>query len=111
MTDTRYTLLGSLLIDLECELRRANFWSAESPSPAALASVEPFAVDTLDFQQWLQFIFLPRMRLLIDERNALPLQSNITAMAEVTWAEEIRAHAVITVLRQFDEMINLPSAR
>ncbi len=111
MTDIHYTHLGSLLIDIECELRRGDFWQQESPSAEALASTEPFAVDTLDFQQWLQFIFLPRMRLLIDERNALPQQSNITAMAEVAWIEEIRAMAVITVLRQFDEAINNPSAR
>lgn len=111
MTDIRYTLLASLLIDMECELRRGGFWQQESPSADALASVEPFAVDTLDFHQWLQFIFLPRMRLLIDTRGALPTQSDITAMAEVAWAKEIHTHAVITVLRQFDETINNPSAR
>ena len=111
MTDIHYTHLGSLLIDIECELRRGDCWQQESPSAEALASTEPFAVDTLDFQQWLQFIFLPRMRELIDARQVLPEQCNITAMAEVVWADETRAITVINALRQLDETINNSSAR
>ncbi|MEZ5493792.1 MAG: YqcC family protein [Pseudomonadales bacterium] len=111
MTDTRYIPLGSLLIDIECELRRGGFWQQKPPSAAALNSVEPFAVDTLDFHQWLQFIFLPRMRDLIDTRSTLPMQSNITAMAEVVWADNLHTTAIIAVLRQFDETLNQPSAR
>ena len=68
MTDTRYTPLGSLLIDIECALRRGDFWQTETPPASALASTEPFAVDTIDFHQWLQFVFLPRMRELINAR-------------------------------------------
>ncbi|HNL91278.1 MAG TPA: YqcC family protein [Pseudomonadales bacterium] len=111
MTDTRYTPLGSLLIDIECALRRGDFWQTETPPASALASTEPFAVDTLDFHQWLQFVFLPRMRELINARQMLPEQCNITAMAEVVWADETRALAVINALRQFDETINNSSAR
>lgn len=111
MTDTRYTPLGSLLIDIECELRRGGFWQTETPPAHALTSTEPFAVDTLDFHQWLQFIFLPRMRELIDAHQTLPEQCNITAMAEVVWADETRAITVINALRQFDETINNSSAR
>ena len=111
MTDTRYIPLGSLLIDIECELRRGGFWQTETPPASVLASIEPFAVDTLDFHQWLQFIFLPRMRELIDARQVLQEQCNITAMAEVVWADETRAITVINALRQFDETINNSSAR
>ncbi|WP_258876037.1 YqcC family protein, partial [Pseudomonas aeruginosa] len=31
-------------------------------APEALASPEPFCVDTLALEQWLQWIFLPRMK-------------------------------------------------
>jgi len=111
MIDTRYTLLDSLLTDLERELRRANFWSADSPSTAALASAEPFAVDTLHFHQWLQFIFLPRMRELLATQGTLPTQSNIAAMAEMIWVNEANAVAMVNVLQQFDALMNTPSAR
>ena len=103
--------IASLLIDIEAELRRLQQWQHEAPTPEALASTEPFCVDTLTFAQWLQFIFLPRMRELIDARQVLPEQCNITAMAEVVWADETRAITVINALRQFDETINNSSAR
>ena len=105
MTDTHYTLLASLLIDIECALRRANLWSNEPPSADALASVEPFCVDTMDFQQWLQFVFLPRMQALLDSRSPLPLSCNISAMAETVWAANTQAGALINVLRTFDQTI------
>lgn len=105
MTDTRYTLLASLLIDIECELRRANLWSAETPSAEALASVEPFCVDTMDFQDWLQFVFLPRMQVLLNTGAPLPAKCDITAMAETVWTGNAQARAVIHALRAFDQTI------
>lgn len=105
MTDTRYILLASLLIDIECELRRANLWSAEPPTAEALASVEPFCVDSMDFQQWLQFVFLPRMQALLGTRGQLPLQCDIATMAETVWAANVHAAAVINALRAFDQTI------
>jgi uncharacterized protein YqcC (DUF446 family) len=35
-----------------------GWWDEVPPSIEALSSVEPFSVDTLDFEQWLQWIFL-----------------------------------------------------
>jgi uncharacterized protein YqcC (DUF446 family) len=110
MTYTRYTLLASLLIDIECELRRASLWGTVPPSDEALASVEPFCVDTMDLEQWLQFVFLPRMHTLITAKASLPAQCNITSIAETVWTANVHAQNVIDVLRQFDEAINSPCA-
>jgi uncharacterized protein YqcC (DUF446 family) len=106
MTDTRYIPLASLLIDIECELRRAGLWGEIAPTPEALASTEPFCVDTMGFQDWLQFVFLPRMHTLLETRGPLPLQCNIATMAETVWTNELRAKPVIAVLKAFDEAIN-----
>ena len=105
MTDTRYIPLASLLIDIECELRRGGYWQAEAPTPEALASTEPFCIDTLDFSQWLQFVFLPRMHALIEARAPLPDQCDIATMAETVWTADVRTKAVIDVLREFDKVI------
>jgi uncharacterized protein YqcC (DUF446 family) len=53
----------------------------------ALASVEPFSVDTLDFEQWLQWIFLPRMKMILEQDLPLPNASGIQEMAEMVYAE------------------------
>ena len=79
---SQHIALAEILIDLEKELRELRLWEAESPSAEALTSVQPFAVDTLSFSQWLQFIFIPRLYDLIEARDALPVNCGVAPMAE-----------------------------
>ncbi|TVZ39920.1 uncharacterized protein YqcC (DUF446 family) [Alteromonadaceae bacterium 2753L.S.0a.02] len=81
MADIRLDL-ASLLIDVECELRNLGEWSHVPPSPAALASTQPFCIDTLTFSQWMQFVFVVRMRSLLESDTPLPRQCGIAPMAE-----------------------------
>ncbi len=74
--------VAALLIDIEAELRQLNLWDDVSPSEQALASSEPFCVDTLSFTQWLQFIFLPTMYHLMESEAPLPTECGIAPMAE-----------------------------
>ncbi|MET0377906.1 MAG: YqcC family protein [Spongiibacteraceae bacterium] len=77
-----YIEIASTLMDLEAELRRIGQWDAEPPSPTALASVEPFCVDTMTLAQWLQFIFIPRMYALAEAQQLPPGRCEIQPMAE-----------------------------
>ncbi|WP_404363442.1 YqcC family protein [Marinobacter sp.] len=70
------------VLAVEAEMRRLGLWSDHPPSPASLQSSQPFCVDTLEFHEWLQFIFLPRMKVIIEEDRELPVTSGIAPMAE-----------------------------
>ena len=70
--DSRYALLADQLLLIERELRRLGWWAETAPSAEALASVEPFCVDTLSFDQWLQFVLIPRMEQLVVQQAPLP---------------------------------------
>ena len=72
----------ALLMDVESELRQFGVWEDVSPSEEALASSQPFCVDTLSFTQWLQFIFLPAMYHLIESESEYPRDCAIAPMAE-----------------------------
>ena len=74
--------LTSLLNDLERELRLQGRWQPGQPPAEALTSTEPFAVDVLDFDQWLQWILLPRMHELLRRQLPLPMNCAIQPMAE-----------------------------
>ena len=74
--------LTSLLIDIEAGLRQLNLWQQQPPAQAALQSRQPFCIDTLNFPQWLQFVFLPRMYGLIDAGGLLPDTCQIGPMAD-----------------------------
>ncbi|MFD2016069.1 YqcC family protein [Vibrio olivae] len=49
------------LEELERELQALGLWQTESPTLKQLSSREPFSVDILTPQQWLQWIFIPKM--------------------------------------------------
>ncbi|MCT2529962.1 YqcC family protein [SAR92 clade bacterium H921] len=102
-----YHELSDLLLDVEKEMHRMELWQSQSPSPQALASVEPFAIDQLSFSQWLQFLFLPRMRELIESGAPLPKSSSIAPMAEEFFkAQNAEAAAIILKLAAIDQLIS-----
>lgn len=74
--------VAELLIDIEAQLRQLGLWEREPPSPQALASDQPFSVDTLTLPQWLQFIFLPTLYRLLAEGQSLPGRCGIAPMAQ-----------------------------
>jgi uncharacterized protein YqcC (DUF446 family) len=76
------TDIAELLIDIEAELRQLGLWDRLPPSPEALASDQPFSIDTLTLPQWLQFIFLPTIYRLPEEGQPLPQRCGIAPMAE-----------------------------
>jgi uncharacterized protein YqcC (DUF446 family) len=80
--NNRHVAIAEVLIDIEKELRELHLWDSEMISEEALASEQPFAVDTMTFPQWLQFIFLPRMYFIVDEHRQLPGNCGIAPMAE-----------------------------
>ncbi|MGR8933474.1 MAG: YqcC family protein [Gammaproteobacteria bacterium] len=75
--------IASLLNAVEFEMRRLLYWLDTPPSAEELSSALPFCCDTLEFPQWLQFIFLHKMRLLLKAGAPLP-----TACAIAPYAEE-----------------------
>lgn len=105
MDDDRIAISG-LLIDIECELRRLNAWEDAIPSAEALLSTQPFAVDTLTFAQWLQFIFIPKIRTLVESEGALPQTCDIAPMAEEYFrGQSLPAGELIQILEEIDRVI------
>ena len=72
MKARRYELIVDQLAGIELQLRQLGFWQDTRPSSEQLASVLPFCCDTLDFPQWLQFVFLEKMRFLLEAEGPLP---------------------------------------
>jgi uncharacterized protein YqcC (DUF446 family) len=104
--DSRLSALADQLLLIERELRVLGMWSAESPSAEALASEQPFCVDTLDFEAWLQWMFLPRMKHLLEAAGPLPMASGIRPMAEERYkGREVKVSALLAALGEFDRLI------
>ena len=108
--DQRFPEVAEHLLLIERELRQLGWWSAVPPSDQALSSVEPFCVDTLEFEQWLQWIFLPRMKLILENDLPLPNASGILEMAEMVYTtRQHETRQLQQVLAQFDRLISQSS--
>ncbi|MFT6551202.1 MAG: hypothetical protein ACJA1I_001238 [Zhongshania marina] len=98
--------VAAVLMDIEAELRRMGCWQAEPPAPEALRSEQPFAIDTLNFAQWLQFIFIPRMQFLLDQQQDLPRASGIAPMAEEYFSGlQLPVEGLLTALQAMDALL------
>jgi len=96
-----------LLKELEFTLQRLQLWQEEAPSEAALASTQPFALDTLEFHQWLQFIMLERFRFMIAAGHSLPTEVAIHPMATEVYKDKLKEHALLLdVLARLDEELS-----
>ena len=80
--DSRVSEVAEYLLRIEQEMRTQGLWSDKDPSEHDLSSTEPFSVDRLDFEQWVQWIFLPKMKVIIEQGQSLPSVSGIRHMAE-----------------------------
>lgn len=101
-----HVAVAEVLIDIEKELRELQLWDDEMISEAALASEQPFAIDTMTFPQWLQFIFLPRMYFMIEQQMQLPGNCGIAPMAEQYFSVlGMPSSALIRHLQNIDELL------
>ena len=109
MTVTTKLHLQALLACLEDELQELGWWEQQAPSAQALQSEQPFCVDTLEFAQWLQWVFVPRMRSIVSSDHPLPSQCGIHDMAEVVYREKLSLVAnLLGSLKRIDAAITSP---
>ena len=105
--DGRVPEMAEQLLMIERELRLLGLWTVLPPSADALASQEPFCVDTLTFEQWLQWIFLPRMKVILENDHPLPAASGIAVMAQVVYRDRHSEMAgLLGALEDFDQLIS-----
>ena len=101
----QWHVLVDHLLALHRELQELGLWSELPPSSAALASREPFCVDTLAFEGWLQWVFIPRMAQIIESGGAIPAGCNIQPMGEEAFAHlGRRAAELVAILERIDRV-------
>ncbi|WP_449431161.1 YqcC family protein [Pseudomonas putida] len=106
MVEQRILDIADHLLLIERELQLQGWWSAQPPSAQALASTVPFAVDSMALEQWLQWIFLPRMKLILEQGHPLPNASGILVMAETVFVDRPeQSRELRRLLAEFDRLI------
>ena len=93
--------------EIEAEMKRVGMWRDDAPPPETRDVHTAFGQGTLAFEEWLQFIFLPRVRERISEGGKWPRNSQVGGQAFREWrmwgAEEQYDH-LLDLLCEFDAM-------
>ena len=99
--------LGELLAALEREMREQDRWEFAAPNSQALQSTQPFAFDTLEFDQWLQWIFIAKLREQLAMQLPLPRSCAVSPMAEEVYTDGTRAdQRLVTIIKQIDALLS-----
>ncbi len=109
MTDeqNKVARVADSLLQIEIELRQLEVWESEPPSEEAFQSDKPFCLDTMEFTQWLQFVFVERMKILIENDHPLPEVSGIAPMAEEHFRGRPESgHRLIRELEKMDKLLS-----
>ena len=91
---------------IEAEMRRIGLWQDEPLEPGQYEFSAAFAMDTMAFSQWLQFIFLPRVRQIVAERGEFPSGSMVAAQAVREFDGVPEATDLCATLAAFDALFN-----
>jgi len=96
--------LADLLLNLEKVMRQVNVWEMPEPSQHALASQQPFCIDSMGFDQWLKFVMLEKFKILLAQGSALPSTSNIAPMAQEFYKTQnkLAKDAIVQALEAID---------
>ena len=97
--------VADIVLNIEAEMRRMSLWSAQKPEDNRLQSQLPFCYDSLTVEQWLQWIFIPRMKRMLEQNLDLPAKCDIHP-----YAEEFLAHRsedtvkLLALIKEFDDL-------
>jgi uncharacterized protein YqcC (DUF446 family) len=90
---------------IEAEMRRIGFWQDEPLRPEQMEFTQAFAMDTMTYAQWLQFIFVPRVREAA-AANQFPSSSSVGTQAVREFDGSPEAGDLITLLAEFDALFD-----
>ena len=97
--DTQTVLF--IIAEIEADMRRLGLWQAKPLQLEQYQFSKAFALDTMTFSQWLQFIFIPRvMDSAAGGKFPSTSQMAVQAMREFDGVPD--ASHLVTLLSEFD---------
>jgi uncharacterized protein YqcC (DUF446 family)/Tfp pilus assembly protein PilF len=79
-------------------------WEVARPADDAFADMGAFGMNTMAFEQWLRFVFVPNVAALIASNGPWPAQSMVAAHAAREWDGHPDPGAMLRALDAFDAL-------
>ncbi len=101
-----YQLAALKADEIEIELKRLGRWKNDDLPEEAFEDMGAFGSNTMSFEQWLQFVLIPRIREIIQEQSDFPPGSNLASYAIRYFDGDYEADPLREILYQLDQLIN-----
>ena len=99
------TQLINLLNNIQQALQQLDLWQTQPPHHTAFLSEQPFALDTMEAHEWLQWIFIPKIQAMIEANANLPRNFALHPYFEEIYKEQEEATALLSLIKQLDELM------
>ena len=98
--------VGKIIDMIEEEMKDIDYWHAEPLPDEAFHFQQAFAMDTMTFPQWLQFILIPRVQEALAKPDGFPKQSMVGIQAIREFDGNEKATRLVQLLNDFDRLFN-----
>lgn len=110
--------IAKALDEIEQAMILHDLWNADvtkSPSPQAFESTVPFCLDTMPFENWLQYVLIDKLRDMLFRAQHDPsvlqdlssLKLKLHPVAEEYWRGQWREHRqLLLALRRLDDIFS-----
>lgn len=93
------------LDQLQQVMQEMALWQTVPPTEEAFLSQQPFAIDYLSANEWLQWIFIPRMRALCESYQPLPRKIAVTPYVEEALKETRSLTQLLYPIKQIESLL------
>jgi uncharacterized protein YqcC (DUF446 family) len=100
-----YALVGAKALEIEEELKLLNRWQYDSLPAEKFENMGAFGSNTMAFEQWLQFILIPRIRQIGRDHDEFPSDSMLGAYAVRVFDGDHEATRLHELLCDIDQLI------
>lgn len=105
-TPELYAQAGAMADRMEAELKRIGMWQQEPLPDEVFEDMGAFGYKTMAFEQWLQFILIPRVRDIIAAQDDFPEESEVGVYAVRAFDGYPDADALVLLLNEFDGLFS-----
>ncbi len=101
-----YATAQSLAAELEAELKRLRRWGDKPLPKEKFEDMGAFGMRTMSFEQWLQFVLIPRIQEIVSEKGEFPKESMVAAHAIRELDGDPDPSSLHDILYKLDTLIN-----
>jgi uncharacterized protein YqcC (DUF446 family) len=85
-------------------MRREGAWDMPRPADDAFVDMGPFGQETMAFVQWLRWVFVPSVEMLVASDGPWPNRSDVSVRAAREGDSDPVVSALVTPLARFDAL-------